>query len=765
MRVELRASERHGLARPVTLIVGLALIASCLMTAGSRAAADGCPNGSLRQEASAFLPGCRAYEQVSPAFKNGGDVLGAAGYASAARDVSVDGERALFASLAEFAGAPGGGSSGETEYFSERAAAGWQAVAMIPRATPPSSGSFSLLSDPSLTRSLLSTTGTLESDPPSPEAGSKLYVRDNAFRLVSPFLALDVIDHVVTLPNLEPFVFQSYGNYTSDVGMPGTDVAKVYERRADGELRLVSVMPDGTPAQRHAYPAGASFVTSFPYSTLGGLSSDGRHVFFNVLDGVEPIDIYRRSDGATTVLASGSRRTSIDPAGTRAKQFRVASADGNRVFFTSAELLTDDANTGAGPFRPGSDLYRYDFSADELVDLTATPSGDGAQVDGVAGFADDGQRVYYVARGAVVDPPGPAGPVDGQPNLYLWEDDGTSKGTNRFIATLSSADSSNWFRTTGEWTARTAVDGRYLIFQSEANIVGNASGSGQQVYRYDADAGAGAGELACVSCNPNGDLPRGPSSIPRHVRNAELQQWEHSRALSEDGQRVFFNSGDALVARDSNGEIDAYMWESGEVSLLSTGTSPSPSRFYNASSSGDDAFIVTREALVAGDRDDLVDLYDVRVGGGFPPPPTTPDCAAEACQGDAAPPGIVGLGSAGLVGRGDVDAGDRARLRVARLSPRQLRALAHGRGVRLRVRVSRAGTVRATMRAKIGKRQRVVARGSTRVRRPGRAVVTLRLTSRAVRELRRKAVIRATLAVRATGARSRTLTFRLEGTR
>jgi hypothetical protein len=753
------------LRRLVPILACSVVLASASVAVGAPTASDACPNADLRTGAGSRLPGCRAYEQVSPTFKNGGDVVWAAGTTPGGRNVSTDGTRALFAALTEFAGAAGGGSSAETEYFSERTAAGWETEALIPRANPPSTGKFSLFSDPSLTRSLLISFGTLEPDPPNPsQTSGNLYERNNVSGLVSPYLPSGEVDHLVTPPSLEPFVFQSFANHTSDAGVPPSPTSKVYERVA-GELRLVSVMPDGTPAQQDAYPAGVSYASFTPYARAGGVSDDGRHVFFSVLSGFDPADIYRRSDGTATVRASESRRTPVDPSGPRGKQFWVASADGDRVFFTSAELLTDDANTGPGPFRPGSDLYRYDFGADELVDLTATAGGDGAQVDGVVGFDDAARRVYYVARGAVVDPPGPSGPVDGEPNLYLWEDDGTAKGKSRFVATLSAADSSNWLRQTGAWSARTAADGRYLVFQSEANIPGSASGSGRQVYRYDADAAAGAGELACVSCNPRGDVPRGPSSIPSHARLMSVQRWEHARALSEDGRRVFFNSEDALVARDTNGEPDAYMWEAGEVSLLSTGTSSTASWFYNASSSGDDAFILTREALVAGDGDDLVDLYDVRVGGGFPPQPPTPDCVDDACQGDSAGPSVAGFGSAGLLGRGDVDAGDRPRLRWSRLSAAQLRALAHGRRVRLRVRVTRAGTVRATMRAKIGQRRRVVARGSARVRRPGRAVISLRLAPRAVRQLRRVDVMRASLTVRATGARSRALTFRLKGTR
>jgi hypothetical protein len=66
--------------------------------------------------------------------------------------------------------------------------------------------------------------------------------------------------------------------------------------------------------------------------------------------------------------------------------------------------------------------------------------------------------------------------------------------------------------------------------------------------------------------------------------------------------------------------------------LLSTGMGSDPASFAATSDSGDDAFIVTRQRLVKTDRDSLVDVYDARVGGGFPEPPAPePGCPEEGC--------------------------------------------------------------------------------------------------------------------------------------
>ena len=63
-------------------------------------------------------------------------------------------------------------------------------------------------------------------------------------------------------------------------------------------------------------------------------------------------------------------------------------------------------------------------------------------------------------------------------------------------------------------------------------------------------------------------------------------------------------------------------------------------RFIDASVSGDDVFIETASQLVGQDADSKLDIYDARVGGGFPFTPAVPSCAGDACK---APPAAVGV--------------------------------------------------------------------------------------------------------------------------
>ena len=94
--------------------------------------------------------------------------------------------------------------------------------------------------------------------------------------------------------------------------------------------------------------------------------------------------------------------------------------------------------------------------------------------------------------------------------------------------------------------------------------------------------------------------------------------------VSADGSKVFFETPDSLVPADSNGLIDTYEWSGGAPHLISSGAGDSNSIFVDASPSGNDVYFSTRDRLLRLDRDENSDVYDARVGGGFPLPAPEP---------------------------------------------------------------------------------------------------------------------------------------------
>jgi hypothetical protein len=348
----------------------------------------------------------------------------------------------------------------------------------------------------------------------------------------------------------------------------------------------------------------------------------------------------------------------------------------------------------------GNDLYRYDVGTDELSDLAVDDDNvDGADVQGVLGASQDGSHVYFAANGDL-DGGGPAvpgnceGPVasaSGSCNLYLWHEG--SGEEIEFIARLDAAgslfetDAANWAASptvsidnnSFQKTSRVSSDGLTLLFRSQEQLGDYENEGTPQLYRYRVGEG-----LHCVSCNPTGAAPSGTPALASLEPEALIPGISYSsvasRNLSADGNRVFFESPDALVGADANGKEDCpavgsslvrvcqdvYQWEAegsgsceaafandGCLYLLSSGKSREPSFFADASASGDDAFIFTTERLVGQDKDELRDVYDVRVEGGLDSqnPPPAEICEGEGCKpGTTPPPPSQSAGSASFSG-------------------------------------------------------------------------------------------------------------------
>jgi sugar lactone lactonase YvrE len=372
------------------------------------------------------------------------------------------------------------------------------------------------------------------------------------------------------------------------------------------------------------------------------------------------------------------------------------------------------SSNGESEPNPGNDLYRYDAETQELKDIAPdSKDKDGAEVQGVLGVSADGSRAYFAANGDL-DEGGPAtagnchGPLasaGGKCNLYLWEEGQPLRFVARLDAGGQSGDGANWAPTpTGifpdfsfQKTSRSTPNGETLLFRSQEQLSEYENEGEPELYLYRAEGG---GQLLCVSCDPS-NAPAGGARlstiVPTFITPPTLQS-SLARNLSENGNRVFFETTDALVGEDTNGEggcptvgsavqkfpacLDVYEWEAkGEGScesegedggclyLISTGKSKEPSLFGDASASGEDVFFFTRERLVGQDEDELFDVYDARVEGGLAAQnevPLPPCESVEACHGPAqAPPGEESAASAGFVGPGN-PAPKRAKARKHR---------------------------------------------------------------------------------------------------
>jgi hypothetical protein len=627
------------------MVCAVALFGGLFTGAQRASAAEApCPNQALRTGPSAQLPDCRGYEMVSPSDKNGYDVLPQSVAAAA-------GSRIALRSFGSFAG---GDSAGlQSTYLAGRERSGaWSTRSVTPPIDPFASiGQARFLEwSPNLSKAIVQGAPSPQLTPDAVLGTPNLYLRDNgtdSFSLVSPGLR--------PIPTVLNTAFEpSYGGASADfshvvfgIGIPLTQntpadsQSNIYEE-VGGQLRLIGILPGGEPSAGGAIlGSGALLGVSVLGNTLNAVSENGSRIFFTALPSE---GLFVRVNGTETFPVSRSQRRPLpNPNLTQPATYWTAAADGSAVFFTSRFPLTNESNTG--PTNAGNDLYRFDVDTFQLTDLSvggADPNG--AEVLGVVGASMDGAYVYFVAKGQLDGNKG----TPGAPNLYL-----AHAGSVSYIATLGTGviETLNWTLqglSAAQIPSRVSPDGREMLITTSAPQPGHDNRDPvtgvrhKEIYRYDADLASTSPDEAwtCVSCKPSGEAATGDASLtPPHNPFAAPPGRHLSRAIDDNHRPVFFNSDDALVPQDVNQTTDVYQWRDGQVTLISTGTSPSPSYFADADRSGENVYIATRQQLVPADRDDLVDIYDARIGGGTPtvaPPPA--ECAGGACRGPGSSP-------------------------------------------------------------------------------------------------------------------------------
>jgi hypothetical protein len=640
-------------------------------------------------------PDHRAYEMVSPSEKSGGGALSGGKLVT----VAENGQAIQFDTTSLF-GDPSGVQTGRAApYVSRRTDSGWQTLAATPsacragaledtnvQAGAPQWGMFSANLDMSV---FLQPETSGCSIPPlsasAPLPAENLYRQEigdaSSYELLTPARAFKPTWSLFInsgwggypvgySDDFKHVVYVSTGNQTPDAPSAG-DFRKVYEWD-NGVLRLASKNVGNNP-----------FTTSAFVPIEGGpdwrqgenpVSSDGRRIFFqnptNLVGeciGNPDCELYMREDGSKTYDVSQLECTSACGV-SQADSFTWASPQGDKALFTSAAKLTDDTNSASG-----DNLYMFTLGADPaaephnltLLSRDEEPAdGLAARVQDAIGASDDGTTVFFVAKGQIVSG---ASTAPG-PKIYRWRWNGGTP-TIDYLATLNSV--SGWVEDGTvdllTWTEppvflnsdanagriayeRVTPDGKFLLVSSNERLDPvSDTDSTADLYRWNQADG-----WLCVTCQPPGVASAGDSIGPGP--NLAPKSGRRMIAMSDDGQRIFFVTRDALVPEDTNGSVrDVYEWHDGNISLLSSGTYSNDVKLLGASHDGNDVFIYTEQRLVGWDSDDTGDIYDVRVGGGFPePPPKPPVCEGEACRTTGTqPPGSTGAGTAAFEGPGN----------------------------------------------------------------------------------------------------------------
>jgi hypothetical protein len=624
------------------------------------ALAPACANASVRTAQNQAIADCRAYEMVSPRDK-GGYSFGSNADPVGQLQVSGDGEHVTFAGFYPY---PPSRVGSLGAYSAVRRPDQWDVSALLPtpgehqignglpgadivfRGSTPD-GSVSVYFDgsttPGPTLALVRADGSRAVIARGTSYGSG---NNGIYGAVAgqPWFAgiSDDGRHVIFADSDRLIDGLPAGNEDilyewTDTGGDGT--LQVVNRDNNASLSLL----DSNGAELGSTASGTGPRFDAAAGWVHAISSDASRIFFQspapTCTGCGSPALYVRENGQTTTLVSSAAPGYTPTNAPTSVRFLDAAADGHVAYFWANGDLVPGAPTDGA-------IYSYDVSNGDVALVGAAPAVGGKPPTALA--SEDGRHIYYERGDDVIDH---SSGGDHLVSHGLVVQGGTASVN---LLAGNTIFSQRGIRSDLCPSAATSVDGRYFVFSAREGTVSNVDGEFPlQVYRYDAESGAPAepisprydldGNLRDAGFPTAGSCGRGyaPPIVPR--------------IMSDDGQRVFFSAAGALAASDGNNMFDAYRWNDGQVSLLSTGTSQNPSYVEGASASGNDAFIVTTDQLVGWDVDKQYDLYDARVGGGYPEPAPSPSgCSGDACQGPpSAPPASPTVGSIAFDGAGN----------------------------------------------------------------------------------------------------------------
>ncbi|MGH9770238.1 MAG: hypothetical protein ACRD4Q_00825 [Candidatus Acidiferrales bacterium] len=570
-----------------------------------------CSNESLRRSGpSAHLPDCRGYELVTPAEKEGSmDNWAYSGNVSTPALVGEDGKHVMV--RAQFSHWGSNIDATDNAYFFAREeGTGWR----------------------------------MTSATPQPSAADHSY-RPSVFSADLTQIGLNVgwsstLENVS--PNLELVAGAPGGPYTTVMSAPrssepewvaaSSDFATLILSKAGklsewsgGELRQIDncaatmgkVTGGGAPGG--AVSAGGARV--FFEAASGSGCSGAVHLFMRVNHGSDTVDVgaYRflaaNADASSVLVEARSgeekyeyllydaRSKAVRPLLSAHEQLHLtASSDLSTIYVSSAERLTPEApplsaeSEDAGP--APEELYRYDIAEAKLRFIV--------QSSHTGGYTTSDGRYYY------------------------WESEGVAAVYNPIV---------------------------------KEEEMGQIQQELKQVYRYDSVENV----VECMSC-ASSFAPK-PKRFAIFLaadvgRTAEetVDGLPSSTVVSDNGDYAFFDTAAALVPQDANGELpagtngyfveehdffyspssDVYEWRKdgidgcshaqGCLALISSGTGGLKNMLLGTADDGHDVFFMTHSQLVGQDTDGQGDLYDARIGGGFPPPAPAPtECEGDAC--------------------------------------------------------------------------------------------------------------------------------------
>ena len=270
-------------------------------------------------------------------------------------------------------------------------------------------------------------------------------------------------------------------------------------------------------------------------ATFGGISSDGTKAFFNSADQLTgddtdgQVDVYRRSGTTTTRISVGAINGNLG----HNASFAGASADGNRVFFTTTEQLASTDTDSS------SDAYER-FGSTTTQVSTGAINGNSPIAVTFEGASADGLHVFFSTTEALV-----AGDADGSRDIY-----------ERFngVITRISAGAINGNGAFDAAFAGSSSDGTHVFFTTNEPLVSADTDTRRDIYeRFSGGTTSRLHRIAECEylgrCQLRQGLDQRPARVLHHCRGARddrhrqphrrlrPKRWRHDPGLARRDQR------------------------------------------------------------------------------------------------------------------------------------------------------------------------------------------------------------------------------------
>jgi hypothetical protein len=480
-----------------------------------------------------------------------------------------------------------------------------------------------------------------------------------------------------------------------------------------------------------------------------GAASDGSLVFFTSNEGLHGAPTTKELYEFNTTDAAIGPAPALAAIPISNGAFDGVSAisnDGTHVFFVAESALAANVNPQGRSAVPGQpNLYVYDTQSGSTTFIATLLSSDintcdltcgGGSPSGLLNEPDTERPAYPTPDGSVLvfasaanltgqnDAPATTLTTEAQQGQLTIEVASTAgfaphevvavgSGANEELDTIKTVDGPS------ELTVGNEGPELHHGLSSTHDAGEPVTQLTAEIYRYD------GGSLVCISCTPPGVAPTASADLGA-AGGGSYAPPGRAAPMSADGEQIFFDSADPLLpeAQQSAGVTNVYEWEDGSLSLISDGGGV----LNGTTPSGDDVFFTSRAHLLATAGEDPVDIYDARVGGGFPESPPTVPCTGESCRAGGPSVFLPTPGSANLT---VTEPHRTPRFVVASITARQRAALARTGRLTLRLSATAAGKLSVEARATLSGRSRRVAHASTILSGAGTVRLTLRLSAAA----------------------------------